>query len=421
MGSSLRKSRVHTSPAESQLRRSQKTFSDVVERSPFGVYVVDSNFRIAQMNGRSQKGAFRNVRPVIGRDFSEAMRILWPEPVAQEIIAVFRQTLETGEPYYSPGFTNARLDVAVTESYEWELHRITLPDGQKGVICYYFDSTRLRQAEEATRQSEARYRELAENLDRQVQARTTELQLRNEQMLRAAEDLRELSGRVLRVQDEERRRIARELHDSAGQVLTAIGLELGSLAEDIHKIAPPLESRMAVAEELVQQLHREIRTTSYLLHPPLLDEAGLSSALSWYTEGLSQRSGIQIRLDVPEDFGRLPRDMELVMFRLVQESMTNIHRHSESTTAEIRIARESGGVTIEVQDHGKGMSEEDLRKLREGGSGIGVGLRGMRERLRQFRGDLKIESNGSGTRVLVRIPAPQDTVAEFAQPLQPAV
>lgn len=274
--------------------------------------------------------------------------------------------------------------------------------------------------EEALRASEARYRELAENLDRQVQVRTAELQLRNEQVLRAAEDLRILSGRVLRVQDEERRRIARELHDSAGQILTALGLELGSLAEEIHAIAPQLESRIAGAEQLVQQLHQEIRTTSYLLHPPLLDEAGLSSALGWYIEGLSRRSGIEIFLAIPEDFGRLPRDMELLMFRLVQESMTNIHRHSGSPTAEIRIAREAHAVTIAVQDHGKGMSEVDLRKIREGGSGVGI--RGMRERLRQFGGDLKIESDGSGTQVLVRIPIPQDAAADLAdEPLRPAV
>jgi len=282
------------------------------------------------------------------------------------------------------------------------------------------DITKLKTAEGSLRASEARYRELAENLDRQVQARTLELQHRNEQVLRAAEDLRELSGRVLRVQDEERRRIARELHDSAGQILTALGLELGGLAEDIQKLAPQLEAGMAEAQELVQQLHREIRTTSYLLHPPLLDEAGLSSALSWYIEGLSQRSGIEIHLDIAEDFGRLPRDMELVMFRLVQESMTNIHRHSGSATAEIRIARESGAATIEVQDHGKGMSEEALRKIRDGGSGVGI--RGMRERLRQFRGDLRIESNGSGTQVFVRIPIPQNALVELeGQPLQRAV
>jgi PAS domain S-box-containing protein len=300
----------------------------------------------------------------------------------------------------------------------WDLTAFPYEGDRFAVL--YDDITARKQAENAVRASEARYRELAENLDRQVQARTRELQQKNEQMLRAADDLRELSGRVLRVQDEERRRIARELHDSAGQILTALGLELGSLEEDVQKAAPHLAGGIAGAQELVQQLHREIRTTSYLLHPPLLDETGLSSALSWYFEGLGQRSGIEIHFDMPEDFGRLPRDMELVMFRLVQESMTNIHRHSGSPTAHIRIARDSGAVTIEVQDHGKGMSPEQLKKIREGGSGVGI--RGMRERLRQFRGELKIESNGSGTQVRVKIPLPRSAAFEVeGEPLQPAV
>ncbi|HEV2688193.1 MAG TPA: PAS domain S-box protein, partial [Bryobacteraceae bacterium] len=148
--------------AEAEARRSQQTFAELIERAPFGIYVVDSQFRIAQMNTGSQNGAFRNVRPVIGRDLSEAMRILWPEPVAAEIIAVFRHTLETGEPYYSPPFIKPRHDVAVVESYEWELHRMALPDGQYGVICYYFDSTTLRAAEEAARESEERLRQAAD-------------------------------------------------------------------------------------------------------------------------------------------------------------------------------------------------------------------------------------------------------------------
>ena len=151
--------------AEEQVSRSQRTFSELVERAPFGIYIVDSQFRIAHMNAGSQDGAFRNVRPVIGRDFAEAMRILWPEPVAAEIIAHFRHTLETGEPYYSPPFFNPRHDVEAVEGYEWELHRMTLPDGQYGVICYYFDSTKLRQAEAAAHESEEKYRALFESIE----------------------------------------------------------------------------------------------------------------------------------------------------------------------------------------------------------------------------------------------------------------
>jgi len=140
--------------AEEAASRSQKTFSELVERAPFGIYIVDSQFRIAHMNVASQNGAFRNVRPLIGRPFNEAMRTLWPEPVAVGIIAAFRHTLDTGQPYYSPPFFNPRHDIEVVEGYEWELHRMTLPDGQYGVICYYFDSTSLRNAEEALKQSQ---------------------------------------------------------------------------------------------------------------------------------------------------------------------------------------------------------------------------------------------------------------------------
>jgi len=144
--------------AEEAVRQTQQTLTELVERSPFGTYIIDSQFRIAMMNASSQTGAFRNVRPVVGRDFSEAMRTLWPEPVAAEIIGHFRHTLDTGEPYYSPTFINPRHDAEIVEAYEWELHRMTLPDGQHGVICYYYDSTKLRTAEQALRESEQRLR-----------------------------------------------------------------------------------------------------------------------------------------------------------------------------------------------------------------------------------------------------------------------
>jgi PAS domain S-box-containing protein len=233
--------------------------------------------------------------------------------------------------------------------------------------------------------------------------------------VRIADDM----TRLMKVQDDERRRIARELHDSAGQTLTVLGLSLAQLVEHAQVIAPELAREGREIEEVVQQLHREIRTTSYLLHPPLLDECGLASALKMYVEGLAERSHIAITLDVAADVGRLPSDMELAIFRLVQECLTNIHRHSGSDTALIRLAREGGSVRTEVQDHGSGISRERLLDIQSHGSGVGI--RGIRERIRQFHGEMKIESNGSGTTVIVSIPMPEEARSADREPLQAAI
>jgi two-component system NarL family sensor kinase len=205
----------------------------------------------------------------------------------------------------------------------------------------------------------------------------------------------------LESQDAERQHIARELHDSAGQTLTALGLQLARISE-AAKNDPALAKDLQDAEELVQHLAREIRTTSYLLHPPLLDETGISSALSWYMQGLAERSSVEIDLKISGNFGRLPPEMELLIFRLVQECLTNIHRHSGSKTALIRIEREENAVHVKVEDQGRGMSPERLAEIQS--HGTGVGIRGMRERVQHFRGDLVIESNGSGTTVSAILP-----------------
>jgi PAS domain S-box-containing protein len=257
------------------------------------------------------------------------------------------------------------------------------------------DITQRKQIERELRESEERYRTLADALDTQVQFRTRELERRNS-------ELRELSGRLMESQDVERQHIARELHDSAGQTLAALGMSLAELTE--RAIGDPsLTKSVSSAEELVQHLSKEIRTTSYLLHPPMLDETGISSALSWYVQGLAERSGLKIDLKIPDNFGRLPAEMEFLIFRLVQEGLTNIHRHSGSKTAQIEIAREEGGsIRVAVQDQGTGMSPQRLAEIQS--HGTGVGIRGMRERVRQFRGDLVIESTGSGTRVSASLP-----------------
>jgi len=220
---------------------------------------------------------------------------------------------------------------------------------------------------------------------------------------RAEESLRLLSGQLLQLQDQERRRIARELHDSAGQILAALGMNLSLVGSENGNIAPRAAKAIQESVGLVQELSRELRTISHLLHPPLLDEVGLASGLRSYLEGFTERSKIRVDLELPEDLGRLQQDLETAIFRIVQECLTNIHRHSESLVARIRISRSDSQVSLEVEDRGKGIPSEKRGALDSGGT-PGVGIRGMRERLRQLGGTLEINSSGRGTVVVARLP-----------------
>jgi signal transduction histidine kinase len=265
------------------------------------------------------------------------------------------------------------------------------------------EMTERQNTEEALRSNEERLRTLADTLEEQVRVRTRQLEQRNTDMLKQSEQLREVSHRLIQIQDDERRRIARELHDSVGQVLAALGMNLGTVSKHAKQSAPQLVTIADEGQQLVQQLDQEIRTMSYLLYPPLLDESGLGNALRCYIRGLKERSGLDTALSIPEDFGRLSREMELAMFRVVQECLTNVHRHSESTKALIRIARDENRVYLEVQDEGKGMPPDKLRQIQSHGSGVGI--RGMRERVRQLKGHLEIDSNSRGTKVSVTFPS----------------
>ncbi|MGA8201561.1 MAG: ATP-binding protein [Candidatus Sulfotelmatobacter sp.] len=212
----------------------------------------------------------------------------------------------------------------------------------------------------------------------------------------------ELAARFQRMQDDERKRIARELHDSVGQLLAAIGMNISIVQSQSHKL--DAEAARAVSENamLVEQVSREIRTISHLLHPPLLDVAGLVSALRWYVDGFSERSKIKVELDIPADFGRLPDEVEIAIFRIVQECLTNIHRHSGSDSATIALAKENDSLTVQVKDNGKGIPKEKRRDLLESGR-AGIGFGGMRERLRQLHGSLDIQSEGRGTTVIAKL------------------
>jgi len=217
---------------------------------------------------------------------------------------------------------------------------------------------------------------------------------------RAENAARSLSGRILTLQDEERRRMARGLHDSLGQYLAALKMQLSLLSSS------QLDRSTLIGEatQIVDRCITETRTVSHLLHPPLLDEAGFGSAARWFVEGFAERSGIEVNLSLPERLGRLHSDVEITLFRALQEALTNVHRHSASPKADIRLTVEPGQVRLEVQDYSQGMPPEVLRQLNEGAGKTGVGIAGMRERVRELGGHMTIESDPHGTLLKVVLP-----------------
>jgi signal transduction histidine kinase len=233
-----------------------------------------------------------------------------------------------------------------------------------------------------------------------------------EQIARKSEEAsRRLSGRLLQLQDEERRRFARELHDSLGQYLVSLKMNLSLL------LNRPGESHGLLAEsiKLVDDSITETRTLSYLLHPPMLDEAGFASAANWYVNGFAQRSGIQVKVNISEDHPRLPSEVELALFRILQECLTNIHKHAKSTIAEVTVDVQAGEVCLTIGDNGKGIPNELLTRFQSDGTDTGVGLSGMRERVSELGGQLRIHSSPAGTTIAAVIPLAKAASAKAAK------
>ena len=253
--------------------------------------------------------------------------------------------------------------------------------------------------------------QISDRRERQLEAVNQELSTLNQALEQevkgrghAEYELRRLSGRLLRLQDEERRRLARELHDSTGQLLAALQLNLGLIERERPELSSNAASKLTDAITLTDQAISEVRTISYLLHPPMLDEAGLDIALRWYVDGFAERSSIKVDLQMPEQLNRLPRDLEITLFRIVQESLTNIHRHSGSSSAKIELDVAENWIRLRVADAGRGIPPEKLDDSRDGARRLGVGIQGMKERVRQLGGELALLAGNPGTIIEVSFP-----------------
>ena len=344
---------------ESAARQSQEIVNAFFSDSTVRFGILDSQFRYTRVNEVLPRMLGVKPEEILGKSVFE----VFGERGARTE-AVLREMLQTGRPVQDRAIS-AELPGKPGQVRHWLVNYFPIPDARGGftqVGLIAVDVTARRNAEDA---------------------------------------LRKLSGRLLGIQDQERRRIARELHDSLGQYLAGlkIAIEMLSASPQSEKN----EALLVECSEILEKSIAETRTLSHLLHPPLLDEAGFASAASWFVSGFSQRSGIPVSLDLPPDLPRLSEGVEIALFRVLQESLTNVHRHSRTPSAEIKVEADAEQITIEVRDHGQGMPGHILEQIQEGAK-LGVGLAGMRERIHELGGEFEVTSDGQGTSIRATVP-----------------
>jgi PAS domain S-box-containing protein len=370
---------------EQALRGSEERFRSAMNNMAEGLYTVDGQGMVTYVNPAAEEIFGWSSDELLGKKMHDLAHYQRPDGTpfpASECPAL--GVLQSGVPLQEHQDHFIRKDGSF---FPVVFSAAPLKAGEKTVglvVCFRDDSER---------------RQFVETLEARISERTSEL-------AQATKRLRELSATLLQTQDEERRRIARELHDGIGQDVAAIKMNLSGIARERAKLSESAGRALDENILLVEEASQQIRTMSHLLHPPLLDEVGLESALRWYVEGFAERGKIKVQMDLAPGFGdHIPRDLALSMFRIVQECLTNIHRHSGSPSALIAIDRTPNEIVLHIEDHGHGIPREKQLRIFSGESS-GVGLRGMQERVRQFGGSLDLRSDATGTKVTATIPVP---------------
>jgi PAS domain S-box-containing protein len=375
--------------AEAALLHSEQRFRLFVDAvRDYALFMLDSDGNITTWNSGAER--IKGYKPweIIGQHFS----MFYPEEDVRS-----RKPWRALETAAREGrFEDEGWRVRKDGSRFWASVVITAIRDENGKLAGFGkvtrDLTEKRRALEELRQAYVR-------LEQEV----IERRMAEQRLQKSEKALRKLSLHLLRTQDEERKRIGRDLHDSLGQYLAMLKINLDSLRLSVPANDSQSALKIDQCTQLCRDALREVRTLSYLLYPPMLEEVGLTSTIPWYLEGFSSRSGISTKLDMQPDFGRLARSSELVLFRALQESLTNVHRHSGSSVAYIRLFEENGCAVLEVEDEGSGFSQEILEQADQS-SAFGVGLRGMSERLRELGGRLELTAGKKGAVVRAVVP-----------------
>jgi PAS domain S-box-containing protein len=381
---------------------SRSLLATIVDSSDDAIISKTFDGIITSWNSAAERMFGYTAKQAIG----SSIDIIVPAELRQQEQAILER-LRSGEPIHHLETvrctnTGEKVDVSLT---------ISLVKG-KGLNRGYVGASGIIHDISERKHAEVRLKAANDQLEARVAERTGELQQKNAALIRQAATVRELSARLLQLQDDERRRIARELHDSVGQLLAAININTSRVAREKASLSPGAVRGVEENLVLVEQVLTEIRTMSHLLHPPLLDEIGLESAIRWFIQGFTQRSKIEVTLNIEPEFERLSAELEIALFRVIQECLTNVHRHSGGGKAEIQLARKETYVYLEVRDDGHGIPAEKQLDLNSPGT-LGVGFRGMRERLNQLGGELRVNSSANGTRVSATLPVDRAPAKAF--------